>query len=69
MSSVGKVSFTQSVLLFAGFVKEVNLLILNINNKIRGDSVLLSVGGNKIQAVQILGIDRKTLRAKLLRVD
>ncbi|MGA9575452.1 MAG: sigma-54 dependent transcriptional regulator [Lysobacterales bacterium] len=27
--------------------------------------VLLSVGGNKTQAAQILGIDRKTLRAKL----
>ena len=31
--------------------------------------VLLSVGGNKTQAAQILGIDRKTLRAKLQRVD
>lgn len=31
--------------------------------------VLLSVGGNKTKASQILGIDRKTLRAKLQRVD
>lgn len=33
------------------------------------NDVLLSVGGNKSQAAQILGIDRKTLRAKLQRVD
>ena len=32
-------------------------------------SVLDSVGGNKTQASQILGIDRKTLRAKLPLVD
>ena len=31
--------------------------------------VLLSVGGNKTQAAQILGIDRKTLRARLQRAD
>jgi two-component system response regulator HydG len=31
--------------------------------------VLLSVGGNKTQAAQILGIDRKTLRTKLHRED
>jgi len=31
--------------------------------------VLLSVNGNKTKAAQILGIDRKTLRAKLQRVD
>jgi len=31
--------------------------------------VHLSVGGNKTQAAQILGIDRKTLRGKLQRVD
>jgi DNA-binding NtrC family response regulator len=31
--------------------------------------VLLSVNGNKTRAAQILGIDRKTLRAKLQRLD
>jgi DNA-binding NtrC family response regulator len=32
-------------------------------------NVLLSVGGNKSQAAKILGIDRKTLRDKIKRID
>ena len=47
--------------------KEINRTLTEVEAEhIR--NVLVSVGGNKTKAAEILGVDRKTLRAKLKRV-